>query len=283
MKMREITRTTQGQKTMDGAGVHLIRVLGHNDVKDIDPFLMLDAFDSVNPADYVAGFPMHPHRGIETITYLVEGTIKHKDSLGNGGVIHSGEAQWMTAGRGILHEEMPQPSPKMFGLQIWLNLPAKDKMTAPVYFDVSKDMIKTVSISEGEVRVLSGAFNGTKGVEPHNIKATILDVSLRPDQDFSLPSTLGENMFIYVMDGEAVFGSQAPQSVPMRTAAFFTDGDALAVRSGTEGARFMVFCGPRLREPVAWGGPIVMNTQKELDAAFMQLRLGTFILEDDAR
>lgn len=283
MKMREITRTTQGRKTTDGAGVHLIRVLGPANVKDIDPFLMLDAFDSENPKDYIAGFPMHPHRGIETITYLVEGAIKHKDSLGNGGVIHSGEAQWMTAGRGILHEEMPQPSPRMFGLQIWLNLPAKDKMTAPVYFDISKDMIKAAPIPEGEVRVLSGEFNGAKGVEPHNIKATILDVSLRPDQELSIPSNPGENLIIYVMDGEAVFGSQSPQSVPMRTAAFFTEGDALAVRSGIEGARFMVFCGPRLREPVAWGGPIVMNTQKELDAAFMQLRLGTFILEEDAR
>ena len=283
MKMREITRTTQGRKTTDGAGVHQIRVLGPANVKDIDPFLMLDAFDSENPKDYIAGFPMHPHRGIETITYLVEGAIKHKDSLGNGGVIHSGEAQWMTAGRGILHEEMPQPSPRMFGLQIWLNLPAKDKMTAPVYFDISKDMIKAAPIPEGEVRVLSGEFNGAKGVEPHNIKATILDVSLRPDQELSIPSNPGENLIIYVMDGEAVFGSQSPQSVPMRTAAFFTEGDALAVRSGIEGARFMVFCGPRLREPVAWGGPIVMNTQKELDAAFMQLRLGTFILEEDAR
>ena len=283
MKMREITRTTQGQKTMDGAGVHLIRVLGHNDVKDIDPFLMLDAFDSANPADYVAGFPMHPHRGIETITYLVEGTIKHKDSLGNGGVIHSGEAQWMTAGRGILHEEMPQPSPKMFGLQIWLNLPAKDKMTAPVYFDITKDMIKTVPLPEGEVRVLSGEFNGAKGVEPHNVKATVLDVLLHPEQELSIPSNPGENLFVYVMDGEAVFGTQSPRAVPKRTAAFSTEGEALAVRSGTAGARFMVFCGPPLREPIAWMGPIVMNTQKELDAAFTQLRYGMFIAEEDAR
>ncbi len=283
MKMREIARTTQGRQTKDGAGVSLIRVLGPGDVKDIDPFLMLDAFDSVNPADYVAGFPMHPHRGIETITYLVEGAIKHKDSLGNGGVIHSGEAQWMTAGRGILHEEMPQSSPRMFGLQIWLNLPAKDKMTAPVYFDISKDMIKSVPIPEGEVRVLSGEFNGVKGVEPHNIKATILDVSLHPDQNMSILSNPGENLLIYVMDGEAVFGSQSPQTVEKRTAAFFTEGDALAVRSGIAGVRFMVFCGPRLHEPIAWGGPIVMNTQKELDVAFMQLRMGTFIAEEDVR
>ena len=283
MRMREITRTTQGRKTKDGAGVQLIRVLGEKDLKDIDPFLMLDATDSVNPADYIEGFPMHPHRGIETITYLVEGAIKHTDSLGNGGVIHSGEAQWMTAGSGILHEEMLLASPKMFGLQIWLNLPAKEKMTPPAYFDITKDMIKAAPIPGGDVLVLSGEFNGTKGVEPRHIKATILDVSLRPDQELSIPSNPEENLFIYVMDGEAAFGSQSPQPVPKRTAAFFTEGDALAVHSGTAGARFMVFCGPPLREPIAWMGPIVMNTQKELDEAFAQLRAKTFIAAEDAR
>ncbi len=283
MKMREITRTTQGRKTKDGAGVHLIRVLGDPDVKDADPFLMLDAFDSVNPADYVAGFPMHPHRGIETITYLVEGIIEHADSLGNRGVIRSGDAQWMTAGRGILHEEMPKASPKMFGLQIWLNLPAKDKMTAPAYFDITKDMIKTVSIPQGEVLVLSGEFGGTKGVEPRNIRATILDVTLRPDQELSIPSAPGENLFVYIMDGEAVFGSQSPQLIPKRTAAFFTEGDALAVRSGAAETRFMVFCGPPLREPIAWMGPIVMNTQRELDEAFAQLRDETFTTREGTR
>ncbi len=282
MNMREITRTTQGRKTMDGAGVHLIRVLGHADTREIDPFLMLDAFDSENPSDYIAGFPMHPHRGIETITYLIDGTIKHKDSLGNGGVIHSGEAQWMTAGRGIMHEEMPQPSPKMFGLQIWLNLPASDKMTAPVYFDIGKDMIKASMIPEGEVRVLSGEFNGVKGVEPSNIKATILDVLLRPDQKLILPSNPEENMFIYVMNGEAVFGSRSPKTVVKRTAVFFSEGEALAVQSGNAGVRFMVFCALPLREPIAWMGPIVMNTQKELDEAFAQLRSGTFITAENA-
>lgn len=283
MKMREIKRTTQGIKTMDGAGVHLIRVLGHNDVKDIDPFLMLDAFDSENPADYTAGFPMHPHRGIETITYLVEGMIEHTDSLGNGGVIHSGEAQWMTAGGGILHEEMPKATPRMLGLQIWLNLAAKDKMTAPAYFDIGKDMIKSVTLPQGEVRVLAGEFNGVKGVDPPHVKATVLDVALRPGQELVIPSRPEENLFIYLMAGEAVCGSESPQAVPKRTAAFFTEGDALAVRAGADGARFMVFCGPPLREPVAWMGPIVMNTQQELDQAFRDLRDETFISAGGAR
>lgn len=283
MKTREVTRTTKGQKTVDGAGVHLIRVLGHADVQESDPFLMLDAFDSENPADYTAGFPMHPHRGIETITYLVEGSIEHRDSLGNGGVIHSGEAQWMTAGSGILHEEMPLPAKRMFGLQIWLNLSAREKMTAPAYFDIGKDMIKTATIPQGEVRVLAGEFGGVKGVEPPYIKATVLDVSLRPDQEMKIPSGPGENMFIYIMDGSGFFGSQSPQAAEKRTAVFFTEGDLLAVRSGAEGLRFMVFCALPLREPIAWAGPIVMNTREELDKAFAQLRDKTFIAAPVAR
>ena len=283
MNRREVARTTKGHKTVDGAGVKLIRVLGYNDVQEIDPFLMLDAFDSENPKDYVAGFPMHPHRGIETITYLMEGGIEHRDSLGNGGVIHSGESQWMTAGSGILHEEMPRPSPKMFGLQVWLNLPAKDKMVAPAYFDIAKDMIKTVEMPQGEVKVLAGEFGGATGVEPPHIKVTILDVSLWPEQKISIPSKAGENLFVYIMDGEGTFGTQSPQLVEKRTAVFFSQGDELSVQAGSGGIRFMVFSGPPLREPIAWSGPIVMNTQQELKEAAMQLRFGTFITAAAAR
>ncbi len=213
----------------------------------------------------------------------MKGRSSIRDSLGNGGVIHSGEAQWMTAGRGILHEEMPHTTPRMFGLQIWLNLPSKDKMTAPAYFDISKEMIKMVPIPQGEVRILSGEFSGIQGVSPGYIKATILDVLLRPNQELSITSNPGETLFIYVMDGEAVFGTQSTQPVQKRTAAFFTEGDTLAVRSGISGARFMVFCGPPLHEPIAWMGPIVMNTQKELDEAFAQLRAEEFINEEDVR
>lgn len=279
MKIRNVVKAIKGHPTVDGAGVHLIRVLGPNDVRDIDPFLMLDAFDSENPEDYIKGFPMHPHRGIETITYLIKGQINHKDSLGNGGTIQEGQSQWMTAGRGILHEEMPQVSDRLFGLQIWLNLPQKDKMTKPHYFDITKDMIKSVDLPNdgGIVKIISGSYDSVKGVDTTHIQASIFDIYLNPGTEIEIPSASENNLFIYIFEGEGYFGENEDSIVENRTAAIFDEGDYFKAKAGVNGLRFMLFSGKPLNEPIAWGGPIVMNTDEELDEALRELRLGTFI------
>jgi redox-sensitive bicupin YhaK (pirin superfamily) len=277
MEIRQIKRVVRGRSTMDGAGVKLIRVLGGEDTREIDPFLMMDAFDSTNPDDYVRGFPMHPHRGIETVTYLIKGRIDHEDSLGNSGTIAEGESQWMTSGSGILHQEMPQPSDRIFGLQMWLNLPQKDKMTQPAYFDISRDMIKVHEVEQGTVRVIAGSYADTQGVSPKFVKATMLDIALRPDQAFQLPVHKEANLFIYLLEGGGAFDTESSKPLERRTAAIFGSGDTLQVKSGAEGAHFMVFYGKPLREPIAWAGPIVMNTEEELQQAFDELHTGTFI------
>lgn len=275
MEKRTI-KEIRGMRTRDGAGVSLVRVIGHGDVLEADPFLLLDAFDSVNPDDYIRGFPMHPHRGIETITYLIEGRIDHKDSLGNSGSIRSGQAQWMTAGRGILHEEMPQPSERMWGLQIWLNLAKADKMTEPKYFDITEDMVGVARLPEGTVRVISGEFAGARGVHPRHIEAMVLDVDLNPNAAMRFPFPHGHTAIAYTLTGGGAFGEDE-RAVDARTALIFGEGDSLTVRSGPEGLRFMLLGGAPLREPIAWGGPIVMNTQAELRTAFEELERGTFI------
>ncbi len=275
MQKKPIKRTVQGHPAIDGAGVHLVRVLGYRTVEDFDPFLLLDSFDSTNPADYLKGFPMHPHRGIETITYLVEGDIEHQDSLGNRGSIKSGQSQWMTAGSGILHQEMPQASPRMLGLQVWLNLPSREKMAAPAYFDISQDMIPQVAAGRAVVRVLSGEFKGVRGIKPRHVQASIFDVSLPTGEEIVLPAIPGENVFVFLLEGDAGI---AGRRIPAKTAVLFGEGDAVAVAAPPDGAaRFLFFSGPPLGEPVAWGGPIVMNTEAELETAFSQLAAGTFV------
>lgn len=272
---KEVIKMVQGYPTKDGAGVSLTRVVGHNDVREADPFLMLDAFDSTNPEDYIRGFPMHPHRGIETVTYLIEGRIDHKDSLGNAGTIGAGQSQWMTAGSGILHEEMPQESDRLFGLQLWVNLPQKDKMTPPQYYDISS--IPTVQIEEGTVRVIAGAFGDTQGAQPRHVQATMLDISLKPDATFSMPVDEEATVLIYILEGEGFFGPEFVQPIKSRTAAIFGRGDTFLAKSGADDLRFMLVAGRPLHEPIAWGGPIVMNTQEELQTAFRELEQGTFI------
>lgn len=275
MALRRIIKTVRGQRAVDGAGVSLVRVLGGRDVKDFDPFLMLDSFDSTDPDDYTAGFPMHPHRGIETITYLVQGEIDHEDSLGNKGTIRSGQAQWMTAGSGILHQEMPKAADRMLGVQLWLNLPRDEKMTEPKYFDISEMQIRRVEMAEGTVRVISGNFRGIQGVTPHHIKATLLDVTVKPGREMMIDIKRGENVFIFLLEGSAVIDGGEVQP---KTAVLFSDGDAVAVGAPGQGeTRFLLCSGKRLEEPIAWGGPIVMNTREELQHAFDELEAGTFI------
>lgn len=275
MASRRIVKTIRGQRAIDGAGVHLVRVLGGRDVEDFDPFLMLDSFDSTNPADYSKGFPMHPHRGIETITYLIQGEIDHEDSLGNKGTIRGGQSQWMTAGSGILHQEMPQAAKRMLGLQIWLNLPQSEKMTDPKYFDITETDIKPVQTEDGVVRVISGEYAGVQGVEPHHVQATLYDVTVNAGRTMLLPTKPEENVFVFLIEGDAVIdGSEIPE----KTAVLFGEGETVAISApaGQE-ARVVFFSGKRLKEPVAWGGPIVMNTRAELDNAFAELQDGTFI------
>ena len=277
MATREVKRIVQGHVTHDGAGVKLIRVLSSADVHDIDPFLMLDNFGSDNPADYIKGFPMHPHRGIETLTYLLEGRVDHKDSLGNGGTLLGGELQWMTAGRGILHEEMPKETEakRLNGLQFLLNLPRKDKMAEPHYFPITPDMVKDIKIDGGNVKLIAGEFLGEKGVEPLYVKATVMDISLNPSAEcvFLVPSEL--NTFIYIIDGAGQFGEKRTP-IQEHFAVIFGDGDTVRVKALDVGIRFVLLAGRPLQEPIAWGGPIVMNTEEELEAAFDELRKGTF-------
>ncbi|MDR2898357.1 MAG: pirin family protein [Spirochaetaceae bacterium] len=274
--MKRIRKTVRGRSVVDGAGVHLVRVLAGHDVKDFDPFLMLDSFDSKNPDDYIKGFPFHPHRGIETITYLIEGEIIHQDSLGNKGTIHAGEAQWMTAGSGILHQEMPQAVPRMLGIQIWLNLSRKDKMTHPAYFDITGDMVPAVTENFGTVRVISGEYAGTKGVNPPYILATLYDVALETGKQAVIPVKKDENAFIFLIEGDAIV-NEAPLSE--KTAVLFEmEGNSIQVSAPEDApARFIFFSGKQLKEPIAWGGPIVMNTEEELRQTFVELEEGTFI------
>ncbi|MDR1110357.1 MAG: pirin family protein [Deltaproteobacteria bacterium] len=274
MSYREFKKAVQGRATVDGAGVHLVRVLGHDTVEDYDPFLMLDSFDSRDPSLYVKGFPFHPHRGIETITYLIEGRMLHEDSLGNRGAINSGESQWMTAGSGIMHQEMPQASERMLGLQIWLNLPRREKMAPPRYFDIRKDMIPVVQEGPNEVRVISGEYKGTRGVRPAHVPATLYDVSIKPGGLVEIDTDPGDNAFVFLIEGPV---RTAGHDFAQKTAVLFGPGRRIELEAREGPSRLIFFAGPPLREPVAWGGPIVMNTGDELKLAFEELDKGTFI------
>jgi redox-sensitive bicupin YhaK (pirin superfamily) len=271
---------------MDGAGVRLRRVLGLNTVREFDPFLMLDGFDSTDPNDYIKGFPWHPHRGIETITYLLKGRVEHGDSLGNSGTIHDLECQWMTAGSGIIHQEMPQASERMLGCQLWVNLPAKDKMTEPAYGDITRDKITVVEESDATVRILAGTYKGSEGVfTGQYVAVTYLDVDLAPDTTWNYAETPNnETLFIYLLDGTLAVNEDLSNFEAKSCAVLFAvhdkqavENETVVVRSGGEGARFVLLAAQPLHEPVAWGGPIVMNTEEELEQAFEELENGTFI------
>lgn len=277
MKTREIKKVVKGSRQMDGAGVHLVRVFGHRDVKDFDPFLMLDAFDSVNPEDYTKGFPWHPHRGIETVTYLISGRIDHMDSLGNKGTITAGGCQWMTAGSGILHQEMPVASDRMLGAQLWVNLAAKDKMAEPKYRDITVDMVPVLKDENGEIRVLSGIYEGTPGaMQPDHVQVLYLDVMTYPGKTTAIPVNPDENVFVYIIDGSGTTGEES-RPVQSHSAVLFDEGDRLIFNAGSEGLRLFLLSGESLNEPISWGGPVVMNTHAELNLAFEELENGTFI------
>jgi redox-sensitive bicupin YhaK (pirin superfamily) len=275
MNIRGIKRITKGRPAIDGAGVRLVRVFGNRDVQDYDPFLLLDAFDSKNPADYIKGFPWHPHRGIETITYLIEGELEHGDSLGNKGVILNGECQWMTAGSGIIHQEMPQPSSGMLGAQIWLNLPQKDKMTAPKYGDIKEQDVPVVETDEARVRIVSGTYHDTDGAfKAEYVPTTYLDVTVFGHKQWWLDVPEKDTVFLYIISGELEIDHQV---IPHKTAVLLSEGDTVQVTTNKDSARFLLLHAAPLNEPIAWGGPIVMNTKEELRIAFDDLDKGTFI------
>lgn len=286
MNTRKAIQIVRGRRAIDGAGVHLQRVLGYKTIHDFDPFLMLDGFDSKNPNDYIKGFPWHPHRGIETITYLITGSIEHGDSLGNKGTIHDLECQWMTAGSGIIHQEMPLASDLILGCQLWVNLPAKDKMTMPAYGDITKDKVTVVEENDAVIRILAGKYKENHGVfKGKYLSVQYLDVDLAPNKTWTYSETPNDQtLFIYLLDGTLAPDENLSQFENKACAILFTpsnsDSDtneAVVVKAGEKGARFVLLAAKPLKEPVAWGGPIVMNTNEELDRAFEELNNGSFI------
>ena len=276
--IRAINKVITGQKATDGAGVKLVRVIGYNDVKEFDPFLMMDAFDSINPEDYTKGFPWHPHRGIETVTYLIQGDIEHGDSLGNKGSILDGDCQWMTAGSGIVHQEMPKTCDRMLGVQLWLNLPAKDKMTKPQYRDILSSKIPVITEEGHRVHIISGSYKGNTGaLQGDYVKPLFIDVELEEGFEWTLDIQKDDTMFVYIIKGEGSFDPNTDELVSEKHAVLFEAGDTFYVKASSKGMRFLLLAAKPLNEPIAWGGPIVMNTKEELKQAFKEIEEGTFI------
>ncbi len=298
MSIRPVKQIVQARPTMEGAGVRLRRAFGFGNTDDFDPFLLLDDFRNENPQDYLPGFPWHPHRGIETITYVLAGTVEHGDSLGNTGTLGAGDVQWMTAGSGILHQEMPQGNPQgqMHGFQLWANLPASLKMTTPRYQDVVSNDIPEVTDDDGtKVRVICGDFWGKSGpVDGIAADPRYLDISVPPGLRKTLPVETDRQGFAYVFAGAGTF-RDASDPLPVklesvvdgeetityeagnRSLVLFDRGDEVTVQAGEEGIRFLLVSGRPIEEPVAWRGPIVMNTDDELRQAFHELHDGSFI------
>ncbi len=273
-----VKKVLRAHPTIEGAGVKLKRVFGYDTRYDTDPFLLLDHFGSDYPADYMAGFPWHPHRGIETVTYMMEGEVEHSDSLGNTGTIGPGDVQWMTAGSGIIHQEMPKPhNGLMYGFQLWVNLPRAYKMTNPRYREITTNDIPLVEKPESRIKVISGKYKHVNGAV-HDLFAEILyfDVKIWPEADFTYPVSEEFNCFAYVYDGVAVFPGR-DAFVRSEELVFFEKGNQIDVKAGADGARLLLIGGKPLKEPIAWKGPIVMNSEAELDVAFEEFYNGDFI------
>jgi redox-sensitive bicupin YhaK (pirin superfamily) len=276
---REVLKLVEPLSVLEGAGVRLKRSIATRELDYLDPFLLFDHFGSDNPDDYIAGFPMHPHRGIETVTYMLAGQVNHRDSLGNAGTIGPGDLQWMTAGGGIMHEEMPRRSDGlMAGFQLWVNLPARLKMTQPRYQDVSSEQIPEVLTAEGvRVRVIAGTVHGTRGAVTEIAADPIyVDVSIPAGGSFVQPVERGHSAFAYVFEGDGVFGAGV-RSVGQPTLVVLDDGDYVEVRALEQPVRFLLVSGKPLHEPVARYGPFVMNTAQEIEEALQDLRNGTFV------
>ena len=272
---RKITHIIKSKPTLEGAGVKLERVFGYHEVPNFDPFLLLDHFGSENPEDYIKGFPWHPHRGIETVTYMLNGEVEHGDSIGNSGAIRSGDVQWMTAGSGIIHQEMPKEyKGLMEGFQLWVNLPAEKKMIAPRYCGITNDQIPSLKKEGAKIKIIAGKIDGIEGpIQDLVVNVEYFDIKLEAGKTFEYTTKKDHKVFAYVIKGS---GYSDDIFVESHQCAFFGEGDNIEIRT-RDGLRFLLITGKPLNESVAWGGPIVMNTQEELAEAFKELESGIFI------
>lgn len=273
---RMVKDKVRGFRTTDGAGVNLVRVLGNTTVETYDPILMLDSFDSINPEEYTAGFPMHPHRGIETISLIVKGNMVHKDSLGNEDKITDGEVQWMTAGSGILHEEKLPASDKLLGVQLWLNMPSKYKMAPPEYHSIKKAEIKEIPIDGGNLRLISGQYKEHKGFMGKYLPLDYYHITLNANNKFTIETETEKSVMVFLLLGDAMI---AGEIINEKTAVKLTNGNLLEIESLDEDIQILFISSDKLEEPISWGGPIVMNTKEELDLAFKELSSGNFLKE----
>jgi len=278
---RRITKLLKSQPTTEGAGVHLKRAFGYQQLPELDPFLLLDDFHSMNPDDYIKGFPWHPHRGIETITYVLRGKVEHGDSMGNKGTVASGDIQWMTAGSGIIHQEMPkgQEDGLLWGFQLWANLPASHKMMDPRYQEIKREQVPEITLDGGvKVKIICGEIHGMKGpVKDIVIDPEYLDITVPPKTSFTHAVKRGHKAFAYVMDGKGYFDQNRDEMGGPESLLIFDNGDEVVISTEERGVRALFVSGKPIGEPVAWHGPIVMNTQEELRTAFEEYGKGTFI------
>lgn len=274
---RRVKTKVKGFNTRDGAGVSLVRVLGKDTAEEFDPILMLDSFDSTNPEDYRAGFPMHPHRGIETISYLSSGNMIHRDSLGNEDMIRDGEVQWMNSGSGIMHEEMIPDSERLLGVQLWLNLPAKEKMSKPSYNSIKKSEIEEVGIEGGKIRLLAGSFKDHQGYIGEHLPLDYYDIHLEPNAEFTIDTKEDDSVIVFTLLSDIYIDGEY---IEEKTAVKLTDGESLTIKNGDKKSQVLFLNSKILKEPIAWGGPIVMNTPRELQMAYLELRNDTFIKEN---
>jgi redox-sensitive bicupin YhaK (pirin superfamily) len=279
-KAKRIGEIFKTQRVTEGAGVRLRRGFGNVEVPRFDPFLLFDDFSGEQPADYAAGFPWHPHRGIETVTYVLDGDVRHRDSMGNAGMISKGDLQWMSAGSGIIHEEMPEGTSGMKGFQLWVNLPKEAKMSPPGYQDIRMKTVPEVGLSGGgRIKVIAGEANGETGPVKDIVASPLyVDVLLKPSERFAFPVPEGNTTFVYLFDGHLGTGIEGSIIYDKGTILLYArEGDLIELQAGSSGARFLLVSGKPLGEPVAWYGPIVMNSQAELEVAFRELEVGTFI------
>lgn len=273
---RKIDRKITGFRTVDGAGVSLVRVLGNETVKDYDPILMLDSFDSTNPEEYIAGFPLHPHRGIETISYVYRGKMLHKDTFGNSDEVTDGEVQWMNAGSGIEHEERIPEAERLLGVQLWLNLPASEKMSKPYYHAIKRNDIEEIEFDGGYIRLLAGNYKDHSGFKGEHLPLNYYDIHLDENKSITIETEEDDSVMLFTLLGDAYIDGEL---VVEKTAVKLTKGDSIEIKSTEEKAQVLFIGSKELKESVAWAGPIVMNTREELEEAFMDLRKGNFIRE----
>ncbi|MEG0283986.1 MAG: pirin family protein [Erysipelotrichales bacterium] len=273
---RKIKTAVKGFRTKDGAGVSLVRVLGHETIEEFDPFLMLDSFDSINPDDYTAGFPLHPHRGIETISYVYKGKMVHKDSLGNEASVGDGEVQWMNSGSGIMHEELVPAADRLLGIQLWLNLPAKDKMSKPSYQSITNSEIQEFNIEGGMLRLLAGNYKQYQGHQGDFLPLDYYDIHLNTNSNITLETKEDASIVLFTLMGEAYVDGQL---IEEKTAVKLTQGSTLTIETKDSNAQVLFLSSLALNESVAWAGPVVMNSEEELKQAFNELNNNTFIKE----